>query len=68
MLVLSRRGGESIFIELDETLKNRPAGELFAAGPIEIAVISTGESFARIGIQAPEGLRILRSELRNKGF
>ena len=48
MLVLSRKVGESILIGYD----------------ITVAVVRTGPTSIRIGIDAPRGMTILREELR----
>ena len=48
MLVLSRKPGESIVINSN----------------IEVTVISIGKGRVKIGISAPDDLRILRSELK----
>ncbi|MCG8465944.1 MAG: carbon storage regulator [Xanthomonadales bacterium] len=67
MLVLSRRADESFVIEIDpQTTDETTLSSLFAHGPIEITVLATGISYARIGIQLPKGLRLKRSELINK--
>lgn len=64
MLVLSRRADESIYIELDpNTPPDMTVAEFFRHGPIKVTVLASGISFARIGVLAPQGLRILRSEL-----
>ena len=64
MLVLTRRPGESILIDIPEDLDpNTPVSALFAGGPIEVSVMSQKASTVRIGIDAPTDLGILRSEL-----
>ena len=63
MLVLTRRPGESILIDIPEDLDpSTPVSALFSGGPIEVRVISHKASTVRIGIDAPMGLDILRSE------
>lgn len=52
MLVLTRKSGESITLTI-------PAGE-----PVEIEITSLGEHLAKIGIDAPPAIKILRTELR----
>lgn len=47
MLILSRKEGESIQLGED----------------IEIKVVQTGNGYAKIGIEAPKSLMILRKEL-----
>ena len=64
MLVLTRRPGESILIDIPEDLDpNTPVSSLFSGGPIEVRVLSHKASTVRIGIEAPMCLDILRSEL-----
>jgi len=64
MLVLTRRPGESILIDIPEDLDpNTPVSSLFSGGPIEVRVLSHKASTIRIGIEAPNDLNILRSEL-----
>ena len=64
MLVLTRRPGESILIDIPEDLDpNTPVSELFANGPMEVRILSRKASSVRIGIDAPEDLEIMRSEL-----
>ena len=64
MLVLTRRPGESILIDIPEDLDpNTPVSELFANGPMEVRILSRKASTVRIGIDAPEELEIMRSEL-----
>jgi carbon storage regulator len=49
MLVLSRKAGESIQID----------------GQIKITILTVSGSRVKVGIDAPEEVRILRSELRD---
>lgn len=64
MLVISRRPDESLTIDLDRQQPNRlSAADLFRYGPITIKVLSSGHDRARIGIDAPSELIVLRSEL-----
>jgi len=56
MLVLTRRPGESILIDIPDDLDpSTPVSALFADGPIEIRVISHKASTIRIGIDASNG-------------
>ncbi|MFA7594370.1 MAG: carbon storage regulator [Thiohalobacteraceae bacterium] len=67
MLILSRRQGERLIIDLAEGVDEAmTVGELFFDGPIEITVLGLGSSQARIGIAAPQELVILRDELDNQ--
>jgi sRNA-binding carbon storage regulator CsrA len=64
MLVLTRRPDESLVIEPAQGID--PAmtvGELFAAGPLVIEVLAIKGQQARIGIDAPAALAIVRDEL-----
>lgn len=67
MLVLSRRIGEKIFIDLahdsDPTL---PASELFERGPLEIRITQIQGSQVKVGLVVDGRLRILRAELRGR--
>ncbi len=53
MLVLGRQQGDSIVIDT-------PLGE------ITITVVRLGQRYARIGIEAPAGWPIVRSEIRGR--
>ncbi len=50
MLVLRRKVGDSIFIDTSD-------------GPIEIRLIWIGQNAARIGVNAPDDVEILRGEI-----
>ncbi|MFA7488779.1 MAG: carbon storage regulator [Lysobacteraceae bacterium] len=63
MLILSRRQGENLIVDLDESADpNLTVGELFADGPIEIVVLGS-RGTVKLGIGAPQELVILRDEL-----
>jgi sRNA-binding carbon storage regulator CsrA len=65
VLVLTRRPGEWVDIDLREGVpKEMTLGELFAQGPIRVFLGPINGDRARIGILAPQELRILRSELK----
>ncbi len=64
MLVLTRKPGQSIKIQLDETLPwKTPVGKLFVDGPIEIIVTQVNGQQVKLGIIAHPDLKILRNEL-----
>ena len=63
MLSLTRTQGQSILIYPEDIPEGMTVAELFADGPIEIAVIQTRPKQCKIGINAPEDLKILRQEL-----
>lgn len=64
MLIVARRCGESVKIDLQEiTDPATPVGELFAEGPIEIAVKGIDRKQVKLGIQASSRLLVLREEL-----
>jgi carbon storage regulator len=50
MLVLSRRPGEKLFLETSD-------------GPIEVLLHQINGQQAKVGIDAPESVKILRKEL-----
>ena len=54
MLVLTRTRGESIVIQTTD-------------GPIEVVVTRVFDSRVKIGIDAPDHVRILRTEIIKKG-
>ena len=67
MLVLGRKTGQAIRIGLAEGVgQATTVGELFSNGPIEIVVTSIHGSMVRLGIQADQRFKILRSELLDK--
>lgn len=64
MLVLARKSGETIRIDLMEGVDpHTPVGELFAAGAIEVTIASIKGTQVKIGIQAEQRFRVLRGEL-----
>lgn len=64
MLVLTRRPGETVLIDLAEGLDPRtPLGELFAQGPIGVVMIGCNGSQTKLGFSADPRFRILRAEL-----
>jgi len=61
MLVLSRRGDESIVIQpADGVDANMTMAELFANGPIQITLLGGTGRRVKMGIEAPEQLAIRR--------
>ncbi len=64
MLVLTRKPGQAIQIDLMEDLDPRtPVGELFGAGPIEIIIGGRRGDQVKLSIRADKRFRILRDEL-----
>lgn len=64
MLILTRRPGESFFIKPAENVDPRmTVAELFASGPIEVAVLGVKGNQVRVGTQASDRLNIVRDEL-----
>jgi sRNA-binding carbon storage regulator CsrA len=64
MLILTRRLGQRVIIDLDEAVDpNTPAGVLFADGPMEIVVTQIQGAQIKLGISAHAHLSILRNEL-----
>lgn len=64
MLVITRRIGECFTLsphhDLDPTMTVK---DLFTRGTIEIHVLGVRGHQVRVGIDAPSGIRVLRSEL-----
>jgi sRNA-binding carbon storage regulator CsrA len=64
VLIVSRRENESVRIEpvegVDLSITLR---ELFADGPILVTLVHAGPRRVRLAVEAPEALRISRSEL-----
>ena len=64
MLILSRKTGQSVIIQPDESLDpETPIKELFRDGPIEVVVRKAGQNQISMYIQADLGFSILRREL-----
>ncbi len=64
MLVLTRKEGESILIELSNDINpEMTVSKLFENGPIEIQYVKQGDKKIKLGLIAPDELTILRSEL-----
>ncbi len=64
MLILTRRPGESVFIDIAESVDpDMTVAELFADGPIEIVILGVKGNQVRVGTQASDRLTILRDEL-----
>lgn len=67
MLVLGRKARQGIRIGLAEGVgQATTVGELFSNGPIEIVVTCIDGSMVRLGIEADQRFKILRSELLDK--
>lgn len=63
MLVLTRRIGETLYIDLSDSVDpSTPVGELFAKS-MEVTVLDMNGNQVRIGVEAPKELRIVRQEL-----
>lgn len=68
MLVLTRKEDESLLIfPSDEIDPDMTVTELFNGGPIRIT-INKISSQVQIGIEAPQGLTVLREELNSDKF
>ncbi len=64
MLILSRRIGERIMIDLaDNVDPHLPAHGLFANGPLEIRIAHIRGGQVKVGLVVDQRLRILRAEL-----
>ena len=63
MLVVSRKENESIKIEpLDDIDRSLTLHEVFGQGPIVVTLTHVGARRVRLVIEAPDALRISRSE------
>ena len=61
MLVLTRRVGETLFIDLSDAVDpSTPVGELFIDGPVEVAVLDVNGSQVKVGVEAPEDVHVVR--------
>jgi sRNA-binding carbon storage regulator CsrA len=64
MLIISRRPGESLFIDLAESVDpDMTVGELFSDGPVEVAIMGVKGDQVKVGTEAPSELSIMRDEL-----
>ncbi|MHB1950809.1 MAG: carbon storage regulator [Acidiferrobacteraceae bacterium] len=64
MLILSRRIGERILIDLGADVDpHLPACGLFARGPLEIRIAHIRGGQVKVGLIVDQRLRILRAEL-----
>ena len=65
MLKLTRRIGESLVIEPSPDLHpDMTVRELFKAGPVVVTIRGQRGKQTRIGVDAPDWLSVIRSELR----
>ena len=65
MLVLTRRPGDTVFIEPHPDAHSSSPPDWFAR-PIEVRILRVEGQHVRIGIEAAEGLLIWRGERKNK--
>ena len=64
MLVLTRKPGQTVIIDLEEGVDPRtPVGELFAQGAITVRVLDVVGAQVKLGFEAEGRFRILREEL-----
>ena len=61
MLVITRTQRESIYIYPDDLPEDMTVAELFSEGSIEIVVTDTRRHQCSLGLDAPKGLKIMRS-------
>jgi len=67
VLVLERKSGESILIYPNDDINpEMTVGELFAMGPIRVAVKCRDHIAVKLAIDAPNKMKILRRELKEK--
>lgn len=68
MLILSRKPSESFLMFPDDSVSpDMTVRELFAHGPIEVMVTEHIYGQVRIGVNAPQSIKVLRSELVGDG-
>ncbi len=66
MLIITRKRGERIVIDLDPTADPETrAADLFAQGPLEILLMETARGTARIAITAARPLTVRRASPRD---
>jgi sRNA-binding carbon storage regulator CsrA len=65
MLILTRRPGDTVFIEPYPSTTDSNVSALFSQ-PIEVRILRFEGNHVRIGIEAAEGLRIWRGERGGK--
>lgn len=64
MLILTRRFGDSIMIDLEpDTDPTMLATSLFAAGPIVVTTFGVRGNQIKIGVAANKAVRVLRQEI-----
>lgn len=64
MLVLTRKPGQTVIVDLTEGIDPQtPVGELFAGGAIVIRVTDVVGAQVKLGFEADGRFRILREEL-----
>ena len=67
MLVLTRRQGQSILIRPAADLDpGTTIADLFANGPIEVAILGIDGKQIKVGVNASRSLSVLRNELMEK--
>jgi carbon storage regulator len=66
MLVITRRTGESFSFQLEHLDPNLTLGELFGEQmEMRVTVLNINGGQARVGIEAPQDITILRAELED---
>jgi sRNA-binding carbon storage regulator CsrA len=64
MLILTRRTGQSVIIQLDPNIDpETPIKEFFSKEPLRLTVTHVNGNQVKVGIAAHPGLTILREEL-----
>ena len=68
MLSLTRRSEESLLIYPNEQIdRNMTVGELFSDGPMRVKIVQIEGNQARMGVDAPRALLVIRDELVVEG-
>ena len=63
MLSLTRKAGETIYLDIDEALHSKTVKEVFGKEPIKVVIYKVNRGDVNIGISAPDNITILRGEL-----
>jgi len=66
MLCLNRRAGQKIYIFPDDLPPDMTVAELFSEGKITLEILAIEADQVRVGIDAPNALKVLRDDAKNK--
>jgi sRNA-binding carbon storage regulator CsrA len=64
MLILTRKEGESLYLTLTNDIDPKtPIGEVLGSEPIVLRIRRLNAKSVRVGVDAPDGVLVLRDEL-----